>query len=97
MARIDPHHPGYADFHTAVFADPRVTDIAPADRYTAQFSSDGGRTWRDDTHPNPDVCGGHVQNEVAGTLLRDGGATADGPDRTVTGSDGTLARWTRTR
>lgn len=90
--------PAYADHHTTVCADPRVTDIDISARYTGHTSTDEGATWTPVPMPTgwDTVCGGHVQAEALGSLLTGWDVTADGTTRTIREGDGTLARWTLT-
>lgn len=86
----------YSTHHTAVYADPRVTDLDTAARYIGETSTDNGATWT--PIPMPDgwgsVCGGHVQCEAAGALTGGWDVTADGPTRIIREWDGALTRWT---
>lgn len=90
--------PGYIAHHGAVYADPRVTDLAPAVRYFGEYSTDNGATWK----PVPlspgwgSVCGGHVQHEAASALLCGWDVVADGTTRIVRHWNGDLSRWTTT-
>ena len=88
----------YCTHHEAVYADPRVTDLDTAARYTGEHSHDEGATWT--PIPMPDgwgsVCGGHVQVEAASALTSGWDVVADGTTRIIREGDGALTRWTLT-
>ncbi|MFI8535359.1 hypothetical protein ACIGMX_34580 [Streptomyces aquilus] len=86
----------YSRHHAAIYADPRLTDIDAAARYTSATSTDNGASWTPDPMPEGwySVCGGHVQCEVAGALGAGWDVVADGTTRIIRNWDGSLTRWT---
>lgn len=88
--------------NTNPWQHPIVTNIDENAHYTATLSDNAGATWREDTHPHPIVCGGHVQIEAVKTLQAMANGASD--HRVLSEDDATVVtiqrgdsavKWTR--
>lgn len=79
----------------AVYNNPHVTGVQVDADYQADISWDRGDTWAADVSYGT-VCGGHVQAEVAATLLEGRHVSSKGRIREVPTGDGSITRWTPT-